>query len=1742
MLLVLNSILSVTARLFLLSVVSRTCHSIHPDVYTEPKELGFQAYTGDYLASKSLYVIQPKLEGSLVAQLGPLTSKHFYKMASISVYLNSHTVYIRKSYTPPLYALCSVDNAHLVAQPDTVLVCSFRLYIPSSTLVFANASCSINCVNGSECAARLDLDFLKLQYSSLASTFTVMLAYNVTAYQLQQDRGVAQYNERPDITESLIYHSQTLPPVTVIMQPELAWHILVKDHTDVPLVQWGLPTIRTQDLFSLILSVLLDSPVQELKMKLVLGPTLRYRFQNRAPSEQAKFWKIQVTSKRYGALIRVRRIDGESPRHDISSPKPIADLVLEEVPQTDAQLPTTSSSREKFASSQENDIDYMDSASATESAELEAQLVDKAPTGQFPIQIRLLQLVQANKSEIGTDSPIPTILSAVPEIIPKPDAMHIFVQFEPKDTLEPPWVPAMSSPEPFKLRVLGLTPNPVGASLMDAFVSPFGPSSAGRLTDVTHHVVCRPVSVRSGPNERLLDTSSSTNPSCPVGMHLAPAEIEDLGPVLDPSLQHPKRTLLSHVSTGLSDYLMLALAATADSSRQPSIVPSIYGPLRSSEQVWAWRDLRGPTVRRWMLEGFTIHVTSKRLRRIVGWRIGAATGNEQTFGVNRSNDYVDRIEQTPLTVTARIYTIRPGTGQRVYLTSPISRSTSEDIPIDNYRSATSKDHSGAEPMEFDVTRMLPHWALVVRPVLDKHQPANPIPAAYIFHDAYSGRPQLIGRRPGRVMVSLVATSGDSQPLATTYIDIGNPNGGPDLLSVVAIRAECVDPAIRLSGHLSTANLSIGAEGTGFEKLHVTEFGRPSSFGYPSELPKTFPDFSLPNPQLLSVQLHGSHSPNDVLIRSAASSATRSPEFLRSLLYRDNPGSRKLPELTRYSSSATCPVHLLSVSLIMSDGNVLATHNVPPGQLRIASFGSDVVWDAAISMDSSMMRTKRDVGAKTSVNVRINSLVVWTPRVQSTSGNTFYAVPLGAMDDVVTAVQAGHPLRDPGPPLSPSKLIVNEDPSTQADGRRSNGLRSGKSNPDSVLDGRASQGSNDRANVFISSQSQINLPVSASNQFTDQKVPSTTMITYILVGVGCLAVVLFIVNGVILMLVRRRRQQRDQTSRVGRSASIKGKKGHFDLYNVETNDITKPGGALQYYSARSPHHCRPETYLPSYSDGHSCPLLMESSSPCPPDVVPLAAGLSCSSMGSANSAAMAGSLKQSLLMEPVMNPYMMTSDASSTGRFHTPLNSQSPNMGPCNMPVAHPVGMQANMSSPKGNWNQHPASFNAKYYQCLNSGIPNALPMPPGWPSHHSPTASNPCNIGYTSGLGSVGTAEGCSDEGVASGFEVISLSQELVHSLGNEDNNYQHAVSLGLQPQRQQFCGIARSITGGTNSTNSAGSTSGALPNRTLTSVFKRSPTSGIGAGSLSGESSTGELNECRQTVRRPDSIGLSDLDPNTRLNHFSVVPPDRVFVRRQTSSPQQYPLDHLKPTLPQGDPDSNHPTRSSCSNQMSESFTNSVSVVQRSPRNIRNVCHKNLTMSGQPNSTERLESAGIRYTETKSSSRENMGYRLTDAFVKSTEDRVSNEVDDSPVPLPPVLLLNSQVCFDAALSSQNQSAFNNPGGVHSVSENRIPLGSYKRSESFGMATKQAASNMPLAQLTTTPYSMLTAKCNGGAQFTNSVDEMVGDMSDEVSSESKSSLAFKKETSPFTATKLLPTSQELSTNDVYLHKIPAPEF
>ncbi|VDP88014.1 unnamed protein product [Echinostoma caproni] len=157
---------------------------------------------------------------------------------------------------------------------------------------------------------------------------------------------------------------------------------------------------------------------------------------------------------------------------------------------------------------------------------------------------------------------------------------------------------------------------------------------------------------------------------------------------------------------------------------------------------------------------------------------------------------------------ARIYTMRPGTGQRIYLGE--THTTTESHDSAEYNSGTtSKSNQFPEVTEFDVTHLLPVWALVVRPVHEAGARGggggsnSQIPAAYIHYDGYTGRPHLVGRWPGRVMLGLVATLDDSQPLASTYVDIGgrgqNENRGSsedgvimeETVSVVAIRAECV---------------------------------------------------------------------------------------------------------------------------------------------------------------------------------------------------------------------------------------------------------------------------------------------------------------------------------------------------------------------------------------------------------------------------------------------------------------------------------------------------------------------------------------------------------------------------------------------------------------------------------------------------------------------------------------------------------------------------------------------------------------------------------------------------------------------------------------------------------------------------------------------------------------------------------------------------------------------------------------
>lgn len=239
--------------------------AIIPDVYTEPKELAFEAYNPRFILEKYFYFIQPAADGSIVAYLGPHKSNHFYKMPSVSVFLNTHIIFMHKSQLSPLFALCSIENNFLIAQQNSVILCSFYVSLMSfRSHIYTNSSCVIRVVNESECAAKLDLSFVKMQFNF---PLNVLVTYNITAYQFNQTHNSYQYTERPDITNSLIHGSQTIPQVTVIHKSDFAWHTILENDVNTPLIGIGIPSLRTNQEFPLRISINKFSNIHGFKME-----------------------------------------------------------------------------------------------------------------------------------------------------------------------------------------------------------------------------------------------------------------------------------------------------------------------------------------------------------------------------------------------------------------------------------------------------------------------------------------------------------------------------------------------------------------------------------------------------------------------------------------------------------------------------------------------------------------------------------------------------------------------------------------------------------------------------------------------------------------------------------------------------------------------------------------------------------------------------------------------------------------------------------------------------------------------------------------------------------------------------------------------------------------------------------------------------------------------------------------------------------------------------------------------------------------------------------------------------------------------------------------------------------------------------------------------------------------------------------------------------------------------------------
>lgn len=711
------------------------------------------------------------------------------------------------------------------------------------------------------------------------------------------------------------------------------------------------------------------------------------------------------------------------------------------------------------------------------------------------------------------------------------------------------------------------------------------------------------------------------------------------------------------------------------------------------------------------------------------------------------------------------------------------------------------------------------------------------------------------------------------------------------------------------------------------------------------------------------------------------------------------------------------------------------------------------------------------------------------------------------------------------------------------------------------------GQSDFRTMFVSAQN-ANKRHSVYDPTSGQDTHPPSFITHILIWVGAIAVLLFAVNCTVLVALKKRRQTRNSresqasTSQHHYSGLQDGKSkrtgvGRIDLYNVEDNQSTvktNGNGEMVNMAAGSPMiPCSQLGYLPSYSDVHSGHrMMMDSSSP--QQVETMTAGLSCSSMGSTHSGPV-GSLKQSMVMDSVVNPYLMMSEGSSMGASQSNKNSHSANPPTFHgMPFAAVGYRPGGISNSPPSWNS-PASMTPAVYQ---KPLPNISPMQttnaaspsPGhmWPASLSPTNSGPCNPGYTSGLGSVGTCEGYSDEGVASGFEMISLSQEVVNITGN--NGLHNAY-----PQLNRGFGgaVGRTATGGTNSTASGGSASvtrAGLAHRVQMTTFKRSPTSGLGAGSLSGGSSSADASEFR-VHRSPESGGANELEIGTQPTS------------RGPSSTDVMYLHHLPPHQLRGSPKVPPPMRSSL---MTESFSGGKCTTEfglptnYSEKNSEESTDIMLRESGLRHHTSFNNNRSIAIRENPSSHEAHM-LPLPSGLDLRKDSPPPEDLEDAPVPMPPALLLNNHSCFGVLTDHSRTVVSSNLDNAFKPSpppESGLNLGSYKRSDSFGMATKvhptDSFSPFTGNKLLTGFGRESSAEPNnpypsdvGGQTATGFVThgEMVGDTldtSDEVSSGSKSSSARHGDNKYSKLSLQSKSSPRDPAEATYLHSIPPPEL
>ncbi len=190
-------------------------------------------------------------------------------MSSISVFLSSHLLRMQGNYIPDLYALCSVENAHLVAKSKAVLLCQFSVSMPNyDGYIFSTSSCLINCAKEMMCASKIDLDFIRRQAQvSAPDKSELIISYNVTALDVTSMSPQGRILERDDVTNSLIYKQMKLPSVYVHRRPDTEVSTLLTDADGYPSIQLEVPGISASNEFDMIIFQTAQTDLWKLKLK-----------------------------------------------------------------------------------------------------------------------------------------------------------------------------------------------------------------------------------------------------------------------------------------------------------------------------------------------------------------------------------------------------------------------------------------------------------------------------------------------------------------------------------------------------------------------------------------------------------------------------------------------------------------------------------------------------------------------------------------------------------------------------------------------------------------------------------------------------------------------------------------------------------------------------------------------------------------------------------------------------------------------------------------------------------------------------------------------------------------------------------------------------------------------------------------------------------------------------------------------------------------------------------------------------------------------------------------------------------------------------------------------------------------------------------------------------------------------------------------------------------------------------------